>query len=72
MAFVDEIFKASSAILNTLLTIANERVFHHGGVPVACPLVTLFAASNELPFAMPAEPMALWQVTDAGRSSSSS
>ena len=49
VAFVDEIFKASSAILNTLLTIANERVFHNGGVPVACPLVTLFAASNELP-----------------------
>jgi MoxR-like ATPase len=49
VAFMDEIFKASSAILNTLLTIANERVFHNGGVPVACPLVTLFAASNELP-----------------------
>ena len=49
VAFVDEIFKASSAILNTLLTIANERVFHNGGVPVGCPLVTLFAASNELP-----------------------
>jgi MoxR-like ATPase len=49
VAFVDEIFKASSAILNTLLTIANERVFHNGGVPVTCPLVTLFAASNELP-----------------------
>jgi len=49
VAFVDEIFKASSAILNTLLTIANERVFHNGGQPVSCPLVTLFAASNELP-----------------------
>jgi MoxR-like ATPase len=49
VAFVDEIFKASSAILNTLLTIANERVFHNGGVPVACPLVSMFAASNELP-----------------------
>jgi MoxR-like ATPase len=47
VAFVDEIFKASSAILNTLLTIANERVFHNGGQPVTCPLVTLFAASNE-------------------------
>lgn len=49
VAFVDEVFKASSAILNTLLTVANERVFHNGGVPVACPLVSLFAASNELP-----------------------
>lgn len=47
--FVDEIFKASSAILNTLLTVANERVFHNDGAPVPCPLVTLFGASNELP-----------------------
>ena len=48
-AFVDEIFKASSAILNALLSIANERVFHNDGAPMACPLVSLFAASNELP-----------------------
>lgn len=47
--FVDEIFKASSAILNTLLTVANERVFHNDGLPVPCPLVSLFGASNELP-----------------------
>ena len=48
VGFVDEIFKASSAILNSLLTIANERVFHNDGV-VTCPLVTLVGASNELP-----------------------
>jgi len=47
-AFVDEIYKASSAILNTLLTLANERVFHNGQT-MTCPLVSLFAASNELP-----------------------
>lgn len=47
--FVDEIFKASSAILNTLLTIANERLFQNDGQLVPCPLVTLFGASNELP-----------------------
>jgi MoxR-like ATPase len=48
-AFVDEIFKANSAILNSLLAVVNERVFHNDGAPVACPLVTMFGASNELP-----------------------
>jgi MoxR-like ATPase len=48
-AFVDEIFKANSAILNSLLTLVNERVFHNDGQPVACPLVSMFGASNELP-----------------------
>ena len=48
-AFVDEIFKSNSAVLNSLLAIVNERVFHNDGAPVQCPLVTLFGASNELP-----------------------
>eukprot|EP00218_Dolichomastix_sp_CCMP3274_P015605 CAMPEP_0170138510 /NCGR_PEP_ID=MMETSP0033_2-20121228/4978_1 /TAXON_ID=195969 /ORGANISM="Dolichomastix tenuilepis, Strain CCMP3274" /LENGTH=680 /DNA_ID=CAMNT_0010374531 /DNA_START=104 /DNA_END=2146 /DNA_ORIENTATION=+ len=48
-AFVDEIFKANSAILNTLLTLLNERVFHNGTAPTPCPLVCLIGASNELP-----------------------
>ncbi len=48
-AFIDEIFKANSAILNSMLTLVNERVFHNDGQPVACPLVTMFGASNELP-----------------------
>jgi MoxR-like ATPase len=48
-AFVDEIFKANSAILNSLLSLINERIFHNDGVPAACPLVTIFGASNELP-----------------------
>ncbi len=48
-AFVDEVFKANSAILNSLLSLVNERVFHNDGQPMACPLVTMFGASNELP-----------------------
>jgi MoxR-like ATPase len=48
-AFVDEVFKANSAILNSLLTLVNERTFHNDGQPVACPLVSMFGASNELP-----------------------
>ena len=49
IAFLDEIFKASSSILNTILTLMNERRFHNGRDVVAVPLLTLFAASNELP-----------------------
>jgi len=49
VAFLDEIFKANSAILNTLLTILNERKFDNGGTRVACPLKCVIGASNELP-----------------------
>ena len=49
VAFVDEIFKANSAILNSLLTLINERIFHQGSGPVRVPLLSLFGASNELP-----------------------
>ena len=49
VAFVDEVFKANSAILNTLLTILNERKFDNGNVRVDVPLIALIGASNELP-----------------------
>lgn len=49
VAFLDEVFKASSAILNTLLSVMNERVFHNGSVPTPVPLITLVGATNELP-----------------------
>ncbi len=49
VAFIDEIFKANSAILNTLLTLVNERLFDNGSHRVKVPLLTVVAASNELP-----------------------
>lgn len=49
IAFLDEIFKANSSILNAILTLINERLFHNGKEIVGVPLLTLFGASNELP-----------------------
>src|SRR5882757_3677778 len=49
IAFLDEIFKANSSILNALLTVINERVFHNGRARMVVPLITMFGASNELP-----------------------
>ncbi len=49
LVFLDEIFKASSAILNALLTVINERKFYQDGVPVPVQLKILFAATNEVP-----------------------
>ncbi|MEM6926868.1 MAG: AAA family ATPase, partial [Myxococcota bacterium] len=49
VAFLDEIFKANSAILNSLLTLVNERVFHHGRHRDPVPLIGVIGASNELP-----------------------
>jgi len=49
LAFLDEIFKSSSAILNVLLTILNERKYYQDGRPEPVPLKLLFAAANEIP-----------------------
>ena len=49
VAFLDEIFKSNSAILNTLLTIINERKFYQDGQPVPVNIKMLFAATNEIP-----------------------
>jgi len=49
VAFIDEIFKANSAILNTLVTILNERLYDNGNHRYRIPLLCLVGASNELP-----------------------
>jgi MoxR-like ATPase len=49
IAFLDEVFKANSAILNALLTLLNERLFDNGTERAPVPLVAVVAASNEVP-----------------------
>lgn len=49
VVFLDEVFNASSAILNALLTFMNERKFHDRGKVRRVPLRLLFAASNHAP-----------------------
>ena len=49
VAFIDEVFKANSAVLNALLMILNEKRFDNGNEQVSVPLVCLVGASNELP-----------------------
>ncbi|RKZ77073.1 MAG: ATPase [Candidatus Parabeggiatoa sp. nov. 1] len=49
VAFIDEIFKANSAILNSLLTLLNEREFDNGVNRDKTPLSCVVGASNELP-----------------------
>ncbi len=48
-ALLDEIFNASSAILNTLLSILNERVVYDGEKVVPVRTWTVFGASNRIP-----------------------
>ena len=49
MAFLDEVFKANSAILNALLTLLNEREFDNGTARLHTPLISVIGASNEAP-----------------------
>jgi hypothetical protein len=68
------VFKANSAVLNSLLTILNERLFDNGNARVPVPLLCLVGASNELPDSEELDALydrfllrcAVAQVSDAG------
>lgn len=49
IAFLDEVFLGSSAILNTLLGLLNERTFRRGKSQLRVPLRVCVGASNALP-----------------------
>lgn len=49
VAFIDEVFKANSAILNALLTLLNEREFDNGAGRMRCPLISVIGATNQVP-----------------------
>jgi len=49
VAFLDEVFLGSTAILNTLLGILNERTFRRGATVTSCPLRLCVGATNSLP-----------------------
>ena len=49
LVFLDEIFNANSAILNSLLTALNERIFRRGKEHRILPALLFVGASNQLP-----------------------
>jgi len=51
IAFLDEVFRANSAILNTLLSIINERVYFEGGERLPATTQVVYGASNDAPLA---------------------
>ena len=49
IVFLDEIFKTGDGILNSLLTVLNERRYTNEGVTIDIPGISFFSASNEIP-----------------------
>lgn len=49
VAFLDEIFKANSVLLNSMLGMMNERVIHQESGAHSIPLEIMIGASNEIP-----------------------
>lgn len=49
IAFLDELFRGSSAVLNSLLTVLNERTFNNGRSVIRTPIQAIVAATNSFP-----------------------
>jgi MoxR-like ATPase len=49
LVFLDEVFKSSSAVLNSLLTLMNERIFYNGDQVMQTDIMSFLCASNEMP-----------------------
>ena len=49
LVFLDEVFNANSAILNSLLMALNEKVFRRGKETLQLPALMFVGASNQLP-----------------------
>lgn len=49
VCFLDEIFKCNDGVLNSLLTVLNERKYTNEGHAYHIPTISFFAASNEIP-----------------------
>ena len=49
LVFLDEVFKANDGVLNSLLTALNERKYTNEGRTYHIPVISFFAASNEIP-----------------------
>ena len=49
IVFLDECFKANDGVLNSLLTALNERKYTNEGRTYHIPVISFFAASNEIP-----------------------
>lgn len=45
--FLDEVGKAGPAVLNPMLTVLNEGIFHNNSKPMECKILTAVGASNE-------------------------
>ena len=49
IVLLDEIFKCNDGVLNSLLTALNERKYTNEGRTYPIPVISFFAASNEIP-----------------------
>jgi MoxR-like ATPase len=69
VAFLDEVFQGSTAILNTLLGVLNERRFRRGHTDLSVPLRVCVARPTSCPptRAWPPSPTASWSACSSAR-----